>query len=47
VIRYIQNQEQHHARKTFREEYLEFLKRFQVEYDPKYVFDPAGDGTKT
>jgi putative transposase len=39
VIKYIQNQEQHHAHKSFREEYLEFLKKFSIEYDEKYVFD--------
>jgi len=43
VIRYIQNQQQHHANKSFRDEYLEFLEKFGVEYDPKYIFktDPA------
>lgn len=45
VIRYIQNQEEHHATKTFRQEYVAFLKRFQVEYDPKYLFDFADDET--
>jgi putative transposase len=45
VIRYIQNQEQHHAKKTFRQEYIEFLKRFQVGYDPKYLFEFADDET--
>ena len=39
VIKYIQNQEQHHAHKSFREEYLEFLKKFSIEFDEKYVFD--------
>lgn len=39
VIRYIENQEQHHARRSFKEEYLEFLERFHVEYDEKYLFD--------
>ena len=39
VIAYIRNQEKHHTRKTFREEYLEILKRFNVNYDEKYVFD--------
>ncbi len=39
VIRYIQNQERHHHRRTFREEYLELLKKFEVEYDPKYLFE--------
>ncbi|WP_293895018.1 IS200/IS605 family transposase [Flavobacterium sp.] len=38
VIDYIKNQEQHHAVKTFREEYLEFLHLFEVEYDERYLF---------
>ena len=38
VIRYIANQEQHHARTSFREEYLEFLRRFKIEHDEKYIF---------
>jgi REP element-mobilizing transposase RayT len=38
VVKYIQNQEKHHAKKTFKEEYLEMLKKFNVEYDEKYVF---------
>ena len=43
VVKYIQNQEQHHAHKSFREEYLEFLKKFSIEYDGKYVFDWVKD----
>ena len=39
VVRYIKNQEAHHSHQTFREEYLAFLKRFDVPYNPKYVFD--------
>lgn len=39
VVRYIKNQETHHSRQTFKEEYLAFLKRFNVPYNPKYVFD--------
>jgi len=39
VANYIRNQEKHHSRKTFREEYLELLKKFDVEYDSKYIFD--------
>ena len=39
VVRYIKNQEAYHSRQTFREEYLAFLKRFDVPYNPKYVFD--------
>lgn len=38
VIAYIENQEQHHSRKTFRDEYLDFLKKFDVEYDEQYIF---------
>lgn len=44
VIRYIANQEHHHAKKTFAEEYREFLERFGVDYDPRYVFKPVEDG---
>ena len=39
VIKYIINQQEHHKRKTFKEEYLEFLKKFEVEYDERYVWD--------
>ncbi len=44
VIRYIANQELHHAKKTFAEEYREFLERFGVDFDPRYVFKPVEDG---
>ena len=46
VVHYIKNQEAHHLRRTFREEYLEFLNRFDVPYNPKYVFD-AEDTSET
>ena len=39
VIKYINNQEQHHAQRTFREEYLEFLNKFEVEYSDAYLFE--------
>ena len=39
VYKYILNQEEHHNKKTFRDEYFEFLKEFQIEYDEKYLFD--------
>ncbi len=39
VINYIMNQKQHHKKKSFREEYLEFLEKFQIEYKPEYLFD--------
>ncbi len=38
VVKYIQNQEKHHAKKSFKEEYLDMLKKFNVEYDEKYLF---------
>ncbi len=41
VCHYIENQEIHHHRKTFIEEYLEFLEQFGVEYDKRYVFQPV------
>jgi putative transposase len=39
VVKYISNQEEHHKKKTFKEEYLDFMKKFEIEYDPKYVFE--------
>jgi len=39
VYNYILNQEKHHKKKTFREEYLEFLKKFEITYDEKYLFE--------
>ncbi len=33
------NQEAHHRTKTFREEYLELLNKFEVNYDDKYLFE--------
>jgi putative transposase len=39
VVKYILNQEEHHKRKSFKEEYMEFLKNFEIEYDEKYLFD--------
>lgn len=39
VIRYIVNQEEHHKKKTFKQEYLSFLKSFEIDYNEKYLFD--------
>lgn len=39
VVKYILNQEEHHKIKTFKDEYLDFLKKFEVEYDEKYLFE--------
>jgi REP-associated tyrosine transposase len=38
VINYIRNQEKHHRKMTFAEEYVALLKKHGIEYDPKYVF---------
>ncbi len=39
VYNYILNQEEHHKKKTFREEYVEFLQKFEIEYKDEYLFD--------
>lgn len=39
VIKYIISQPEHHQKKTFKVEYLEFLKKFEVEYDERYLFE--------
>ena len=39
VYEYIKNQEKHHKKNTFREEYLSLLKKFEIKYDEKYLFD--------
>jgi putative transposase len=38
VVRYILNQENHHKKRTFKEEYIGLLKKFEVDYDEKYLF---------
>ena len=37
--KYIQNQEEHHQKKAFKEEFLEILNRYGVEYDERYLWD--------
>ena len=39
VVRYIENQKEHHRKKIFQEEYRGFLKKYKVEYDERYVWD--------
>lgn len=39
VVNYILNQPLHHKKKTFRQEYIEFLEKFEIEYDQKYLFE--------
>ena len=38
TLEYVKNQKQHHAKRNFRDEYLEFLKLYNIEYDERYVF---------
>ena len=38
VVEYIQNQEKHHRRMTFEDEFIALLEKHGIEYDPKYVF---------
>jgi len=38
VIKYIQNQREHHEERSFHDEYIEFLNRNDVEYDKRYIF---------
>lgn len=39
VAKYILNQEEHHRKKSFKDEYLELLEKFEIEYDERYLFD--------
>lgn len=39
VVKYILNQEEHHRKRTFKEEYLELLEKFEIEYDDRYLFE--------
>lgn len=39
VYQYILNQEKHHEKETFQQEYINFLEKFEVEYDEKYLFN--------
>ena len=41
VIKYIRNQKEHHKTNTFTEEYLDFLEKFEVNYDERYIFKPV------
>ena len=39
VIHYIQKQEEHHKKTSFRDEYLKHLQKFQIDFDERYLFD--------
>jgi putative transposase len=36
---YVRNQEEHHRKKTFQEEFIDLLQRYGVQYDEKYIWD--------
>jgi hypothetical protein len=39
VANYITNQENHHHKKTFREEYIDFLNAYKIQFKPEYIFE--------
>lgn len=39
LVRYVMNQQEHHITKTFREEYIEMLEKFEIPYEERYLFD--------
>ena len=39
VVKYILNQEEHHKNKSFKNEYIDFLEKYEIEYDSKYLFE--------
>ncbi|QOI98405.1 MAG: IS200/IS605 family transposase [Flammeovirgaceae bacterium] len=38
VIKYIMNQKEHHKKQTFRDEYLDFLRKFEIDFKDEYLF---------
>jgi hypothetical protein len=40
LILYIQNQELHHKKRSFQSEYLDFLKAYEIDFKPEYLFEP-------
>ena len=40
VITYVQNQEAHHRKINFLDEYKKFLEKFEIDYDERYIFKP-------
>ena len=39
VVKYVLNQEEHHRKKTFKQEYQDFLRKFEIPFDDKYLFE--------
>ena len=44
VIKYIKNQEEHHKKESFQEEYLKYLEKFEIPYDERYIFKLPEEG---
>ena len=38
VYHYIKNQKEHHKKKAFRQEYIELLEKYDIDYDERYIF---------
>jgi hypothetical protein len=47
VINYIENQEKHHQKIKFKNEYVGMLEQSAIEFDMKYIFDDVGDAAPT
>lgn len=43
IAKYIEQQKKHHEKRTFIEEYIQFLKLFEIEYDERYIYKPIMD----
>jgi len=43
VINYIRNQAKHHDRTSFREEYLRFLRKFEIGHDERFIFKSSDE----
>jgi DUF917 family protein len=40
-VKYMEQQQEHHTKISFREEYMEFLKENEIEFDERYIFKPV------
>lgn len=43
ITRYIENQQQHHKKHSFIDEYIDFLKAYEIDYDERYIYKPIED----
>jgi hypothetical protein len=47
VVKYLNNQKEHHSTKSFKQEYKELLEKFEIVYDEKYLFEFMDDAAPT